>query len=144
MADIVDAKTRSRMMSGIRGKNTLPEILVRRFVHRQGLRFRLHRSDLPGCPDLVFRKYRVVVFVHGCFWHRHRRCRFAATPSSHRAFWRNKLEGNRERDQRNARRLRRMGWRVIVIWECKASRLPELRRLVSQIKSRRPAASRKF
>lgn len=118
MADIVDAPTRSAMMAGIRGKNTKPEMLVRRFLHRSGFRFQLHRKDLPGRPDIVLPRYQTVVEVRGCFWHRHKNCRFAYMPKSNRAFWQAKLNGNRERDLRNLEKLRELGWRVIEVWEC--------------------------
>lgn len=118
MTDIVDPETRSAMMSGIRGKNTKPEILVRRFLHRLGFRFQLHRRDLPGRPDIVLPKYRTVVEVRGCFWHRHEGCPYAYTPKSNREFWETKLNGNQERDRRNLRELKKLGWRVIEVWEC--------------------------
>jgi DNA mismatch endonuclease, patch repair protein len=118
MPDIVDSATRSRMMSGIRGRDTRPELKVRRFLHRAGFRYRLHAYLLPGKPDLVLPRYHAVVFVHGCFWHRHRGCRFAYLPKSREAFWRAKLEGNAVRDARVAESLRRSGWRVFVVWEC--------------------------
>jgi DNA mismatch endonuclease (patch repair protein) len=120
MADIVDKETRSRMMSGIRGKNTKPEMIVRSFLHRAGLRFRLH-AKLPGKPDLAFPKFRTVVFVHGCFWHRHKRCRFATTPASNSAFWQEKFEANMRRDMLVKKELRKLGWRVKVIWGCQLS-----------------------
>lgn len=120
MVDVVDRATRSRMMSGIRGRDTKPEKLVRSFLHRAGLRFRLHAS-LPGKPDLVFPKHRAVVFVHGCFWHRHAGCRYAATPSSNAEFWQAKFDANVARDNRVARQLRKEGWRVFVVWECRLS-----------------------
>ncbi|MBK6486122.1 MAG: DNA mismatch endonuclease Vsr [Gemmatimonadetes bacterium] len=118
MADIVDRATRSRMMAGIGGKDTAPELAVRRFLHREGFRFRLHRRDLPGRPDIVLPRYGVVVLVHGCFWHRHTRCRYATTPASNREFWIAKFQQNVSRDRRNARDLRRLGWRPVVVWEC--------------------------
>ncbi|MDE2663479.1 MAG: DNA mismatch endonuclease Vsr [Gemmatimonadota bacterium] len=118
MTDIVDARTRSAMMSGIRGKDTKPEILVRRFLHRSGFRFRLHHKDLPGRPDIVLPRYRTVVEVRGCFWHRHEDCPFAYMPKSNRAFWKAKLEGNRARDLRNLQKLRELGWKTIEVWEC--------------------------
>lgn len=121
MTDTVDRKTRSRMMSGIRGKNTKPELIVRSYLHRAGLRFRLHRRDLPGRPDLVLPRFRTVVFVHGCFWHRHRACRFSYTPSSNTKFWQAKFDGNVERDRRKTLALRKLGWRVLVVWECSLS-----------------------
>src|SRR5690349_16298349 len=102
MPDIVDAATRSRMMSGIRGINTGPERLVRSFLHRAGLRFRLHARNLPGKPDIVLPKHHTVVLVHGCFWHRHRNCRYAYTPKSRLDFWQRKFESNVARDSRNA------------------------------------------
>ena len=120
MVDVVDAATRSRMMSGIRGKNTRPELAVRSFLHRQGLRFRLHQK-LPGKPDVVFPKYRAVVFVHGCFWHRHAGCRFATTPSSNMEFWSQKFDANVKRDAKVRRLLKRDGWRVFVVWSCKVN-----------------------
>lgn len=118
MADIVDRQTRSRMMAGIRSKNTKPELLVRSWLHRRGFRFRLHGAGLPGRPDLVFKQYRAVVFVHGCFWHRHPGCCNATTPGSNRTFWRKKFQVNVDRDGRKAKELGRLGWRVFTIWEC--------------------------
>ncbi|WPZ37076.1 DNA mismatch endonuclease Vsr [Thalassobaculum sp. OXR-137] len=105
-------------MSRVRAKDTKPEMLVRRLVHALGYRFRLHRKDLPGAPDLVFPGRRKVIFVHGCFWHRHEDCRLARLPKSRREFWVEKLEGNRLRDRANQLRLVEMGWRSLVIWEC--------------------------
>ena len=116
--DVVDQKTRSKMMSGIRGRNTKPEIAVRKALHAAGFRFRLHRRDLPGSPDVVMPGRKVAIFVHGCFWHRHENCRFAKLPSSRADFWRLKLEGNAERDRRNQGALRTAGWRVLTVWEC--------------------------
>lgn len=117
MSDIVDPKTRSRMMSRIRGKDTKPEMLVRRGLHALGLRFRLHDRRLPGKPDLVFPKYRAVVFVHGCFWHGHD-CPDFKWPKTREAFWREKILTNRARDERNIRELTSAGWRVFTFWEC--------------------------
>ena len=133
MADIVDKATRSRMMSGIRGSNTKPELLVRRFLHRAGLRYRLHDRRLPGRPDLVFPKYRTVVEVRGCFWHQHPGCRFAYMPQSNNKFWATKLAGNVARDQRNEEALRSLGWRVVVIWECETSSPAVLQRALARI-----------
>ena len=134
MADIVDRATRSRMMSAIRSKNTDPELRVRRHLHRSGLRFRLHDARLPGRPDIVLARYRTVIQVHGCFWHRHDRCEFAYTPSSNRRFWTKKFRENVERDARSERQLRELGWRVIVVWECEISSSRRLDRLVRQIR----------
>lgn len=118
MADIVDANTRSRMMAGIRSKNTMPELLLRRALHARGLRYRLHRAKLPGKPDLVFAKHQAVVFVHGCFWHRHSNCRFATTPATRPEFWTAKFSANIERDKRNVAALLENGWRIARVWEC--------------------------
>ncbi len=118
MADVFDRATRSRNMAAIRGQHTKPELVVRRYLHCRGLRYRLHGRGLPGRPDLVFRRLKTVVFIHGCFWHRHSGCRNAVLPKSNTAFWLAKLTGNQARDRRNAVRLRRAGWRVLTIWEC--------------------------
>ena len=118
MIDIVDEKTRSRMMSGIRGKNTKPELALRRALHGRGFRFRLHSGTVPGRPDLVLRKHRAVVFVHGCFWHRHEGCRFATSPSTRPEFWQAKFEANIARDSAVRRALLDEGWRVATVWEC--------------------------
>jgi len=118
MVDVVDPATRSRMMSNIRGKNTKPELLVRKYLHARGLRYRLHVKNLPGKPDLVFPKYRTVVFVHGCFWHHHAGCKYATMPSSRPGFWANKLSDNVARDQYQYAALTELGWRVFVVWEC--------------------------
>lgn len=127
MTDVVDRATRSRMMSGIRGRDTKPEKQVRSYLHRAGLRFRL-RASLPGKPDLVFPKYRAVVFVHGCFWHRHDGCRYATTPSTNVEFWQTKFDANVARDKLVTRQLRKEGWRVFVVWGCRIndSRLQSL------------------
>ncbi|NVZ36143.1 DNA mismatch endonuclease Vsr [Pseudomonas sp. A4002] len=118
MIDIVDGVTRSRMMAGILGRNTKPELIVRRYLHACGYRYRLHRKDLPGKPDLVFSKYKLVIFVHGCFWHRHANCVYATSPGSRRDFWEEKLNGNVSRDQKQISLLNAKGWRVVVVWEC--------------------------
>ncbi len=120
MADTLSKEARSQRMALIRGKGTRPEMAVRKLAHSMGYRFRLHRNDLPGKPDLVFPKYKAVVFVHGCFWHRHtaKTCRLARMPKTRFEFWTNKLEGNRSRDLRNYRQLANQGWRVMIIWEC--------------------------
>ena len=118
MTDIVDPMQRSEMMARIRNRDTTPELTVRRIAHRMGLRFRLHRTDLPGRPDLVFPKHRLAVFVHGCFWHRHEGCRHASTPKSRITFWTEKFAANVERDARQEAALRALGWRVLVIWQC--------------------------
>lgn len=133
LIDVVDRATRSRMMSGIRGKNTKPERAVRSFLHRAGLRFRLH-AKLPGRPDLVLPKYRTAVFVHGCFWHQHPGCGYATTPANNAAFWRDKFASNKQRDALAKRDLKRLGWQVRVIWSCQLGQ-PELDTLVKAIRS---------
>jgi DNA mismatch endonuclease (patch repair protein) len=120
--DIVDTKTRSRMMSRIRAKDTKPEMIARRYFWRQGLRYRLHVKELPGRPDIVFPKHRAIVEVRGCFWHGHQGCAKFRMPKSSRTFWRNKIIRNRQRDATNIARLRRLGWRVYVVWECQVSK----------------------
>lgn len=116
--DRVDHKTRSRIMASVKSKNTAPELVVRKLAHRLGYRFRLHRRDLPGTPDLVFPKYRTVVQVNGCFWHGHRGCRHAVAPKSNAEFWKAKIEGNQARDLRNTEELSKMNWKVLTIWGC--------------------------
>jgi len=126
MADVLTPEQRRRCMSNIRGKNTKPEMIVRSVTHRMGYRYRLHRKDLPGKPDLVFPSRRKVIFVHGCFWHQHPGCRFATMPATRREFWEKKLLGNRERDKRHLQELEQQGWEVLVIWECELGDLGEL------------------
>lgn len=116
--DRISKEHRSWNMAQIRGKGTTPELVVRSLLHRLGYRFRLHRKDLPGHPDIVLPKYGSVIFVHGCYWHRHKGCRFAYTPKSRTAFWQRKFAENIERDRRNLNVLDEMGWRVLVVWEC--------------------------
>lgn len=117
---------RSAIMARVRSRNTKPELAVRRLVHGMGYRYRLHGKDLPGRPDLVFRRARKVIFVHGCFWHRHRGCVLARLPKSRSDFWLPKLEGNRLRDERNKRALTRTGWKVLTIWECEIKEVKKL------------------
>ncbi|WP_343217445.1 very short patch repair endonuclease [Hoeflea sp. YIM 152468] len=117
MVDIVTREVRSRMMSGIRGKNTKPEMVVRKALHAAGFRYRLHDKRLPGNPDLVFPKYRAVVFVHGCFWHGHD-CHLFRLPSTRSDFWCRKIAGNVERDRKAVQALENTGWRTGIIWEC--------------------------
>lgn len=117
MTDVVDKKTRSRMMSGIKGKNTKPELLIRRALFRKGFRYKLHDKNLPGKPDLVFPKYNAVIFIHGCFWHRHD-CSLFKWPSTRREFWKAKLNRNKEVDKCNYISLKEEGWLILTIWEC--------------------------
>ncbi|WP_340587303.1 DNA mismatch endonuclease Vsr [Erythrobacter alti] len=118
MTDIVDPATRSRMMSGIRGKNTKPEVRLRRLLHAEGFRFRVHDKHLPGKPDIVLPKWKAAIQVHGCFWHRHEGCRFATTPATRQDFWEEKFAGNVARDRRNLELLQDAGWRTAIVWEC--------------------------
>ena len=120
-------------MSRIKGGDTGPELVVRSILHRIGYRFSLHRKDLAGRPDIVLRKYQTVVFVHGCFWHRHKGCKDATMPKTRRAFWRKKLEGNVARDKVKQSALRALGWRVIVVWECETSETRDLRNRLQRI-----------
>lgn len=118
MVDRLTPERRSWLMSRVGGKNTTPEMVVRRIAHSLGLRFRLHRKDLPGTPDVVFPKWKVAIFVHGCFWHRHPSCAKASTPKSRTDFWQHKFDSNVRRDDKNAELLRDLGWSVVTIWEC--------------------------
>lgn len=117
MVDIVSPKKRSQMMSGIRGKNTKPELVIRKALFRCGFRYRIHDTRLPGKPDMVFPKFRAVILVNGCFWHGHN-CHLFKWPSSRQSFWKTKITRNREKDTENLKGLRDTGWRVLVVWEC--------------------------
>ena len=116
--DHISKQHRSWNMSKIRSKNTKPELQVRSLLHRMGYRFRLHRSDLPGKPDIVLPKYKAVLFVHGCFWHRHKNCKYTTTPKSNIEFWNKKFSDTVARDNRNRVDLEEAGWKVIVVWQC--------------------------
>lgn len=131
MADIISKEKRSWNMSRIKGKNTKPEILVRKMLHKMGYRFRLHRKDLPGCPDIVIPKHKTAIFVNGCFWHRHPDCRFAYTPKTRIDFWTKKFTENIKRDSRNQTELISQGWKVVVIWECETDNPDKLLNLLS-------------
>src|SRR5271168_448222 len=117
-------------MSRVRGKDTRPELAVRRLIYAMGFRYRLHRRDIPGIPDLVFVQARKLIFVHGCYWHRHPGCSNTRLPKSNVAFWRTKLLANRKRDLRNQRKLSSLGWLTLVIWECEVGNATRLRRQV--------------
>jgi len=138
VADTLTKAERSALMARIRGTNTKPELLVRSALHRAGLRFRLHARGLPGRPDIVLARHRVVIFVHGCFWHRHG-CALSGEPRTRRGFWLGKFDRNVARDARNARALRRLGWRVLTVWECalrtQAGRERALASLVRRIRA---------
>lgn len=124
MTDIVSPAVRSRMMSNIRGKDTKPELVLRKALHARGFRYRLNARDLPGSPDIVLPKWRAVLFVHGCYWHRHPGCPKATMPSSNVAFWREKFAQNVARDRRNLADLMDLGWRVGIVWECVITKMP--------------------
>lgn len=118
--------SRSDIMRAVKRAHTRPEIVVRQALHALGLRFRLHRQDLPGSPDIVLPKFKTVVFVHGCFWHRHSDCRYATIPKSRQEYWLPKFDANVERDARKEAQLRELGWRVLVMWECETKSLEAL------------------
>lgn len=132
MADRLTPEQRSRLMARIRGKDTAPERRVRRTAHALGLRFRLHRRDLPGTPDMVLPKRRIALFVHGCFWHQHAGCRKAQRPQTRPDYWAAKFRANAERDAQAAAALAATGWRVVVLWECETEDAEGLRRLIGE------------
>jgi DNA mismatch endonuclease (patch repair protein) len=121
MVDRISREHRSWNMGRIKGRDTAPELAVRSILHQLGLRFRLHRRDLPGKPDIVLARWKTIVFVHGCFWHRHAGCRFAYIPKSRLDFWNRKFEDTTKRDKRNQNELVAAGWRVVVVWECEVA-----------------------
>src|SRR5439155_18787343 len=126
MPDVYDQTQRSKVMRSVKSENTKPEVIVRQMLHALGYRFRLHRQDLPGAPDIVLPRHRKIVLVHGCFWHCHSRCPKATRPENNGQFWAEKLDGNARRDREHCRRLRQFGWRVLVVWECEIPRTDEL------------------
>lgn len=128
MADVFTREKRSSIMRQVKGADTKPELRVRRWLHARGFRFRLHRQDLPGKPDIVLPGRGTVVFVHGCFWHGHRGCKRSALPASNHEYWKAKIGRNMVRDRRNAAKLRRLGWRVLTIWECEVGKESVMRR----------------
>lgn len=126
MADVLTPEQRQRCMSAIKGKDTKPELIVRRMVHAMGFRYSLHKKQLPGRPDLVLTRLRKIIFVNGCFWHMHN-CRYGrVTPKTNAAFWQKKRETNRERDRRKRRELRKQGWNILVVWECQTKNSNDL------------------
>ena len=138
MVDKFTKETRSYVMSQIKGKDTKPEIIVRKYLFSKGLRFRKNDKRYPGSPDIVLPKYKTIVFVHGCFWHLHDGCKHAVMPKSNVDYWKKKLYGNKERDKRNQEKLEEMGWNVIIVWECqlkKDKREQTLGKLYEQIVS---------
>lgn len=128
MIDQLTKEKRSWNMSRIRSKNTKPEIIVRSLLHRMGYRFRLHRKDLPGKPDIVLSKFMTVIFAHGCFWHQHKGCKRCTTPSTNTDYWLPKLEKNILKDKDNRKKLKKIGWRSIIVWECEIKNIDKLAR----------------
>lgn len=122
MADKISKDARSHIMSRIRSINTKPEIVVRKYLFSKGLRYRKNDSRYPGTPDIVLPRYHTVIFVHGCFWHKHEGCRYASLPESNQEFWKDKLEKNLLRDSKNKNKLEQMGWRVFIVWECELNK----------------------
>jgi len=141
MPDVHTKAQRSFNMSRIKGKDTKPELIVRSFVHGLGFRFCLHRKDLPGKPDIVLPRHKKVVFVHGCFWHMHN-CRYGrVTPKTRAEFWQTKRKGNVERDKKNLRKLRKLGWKVLVIWECQTRKPHQLMSKLQEFLSPKASSS---
>jgi DNA mismatch endonuclease, patch repair protein len=136
--DTLTPEQRSERMRRVRGKDTKPEMRVRRLVHAMGYRYRLHSRKLPGCPDLVFATRRKVIFVHGCFWHRHDHCRNDRPPKSRRDFWMPKLESNRKRDLANEGQLLSLGWDVLTVWECETNRSDSLAKRIASFLEEAP------
>ena len=127
------SEQRSRNMSAIKSKNTKPEIKVRKVLHSMGYRFRLHSKDLPGSPDIVLPKYKTVIFVHGCFWHRHKNCKYASTPKTRQEFWNKKFKTNIERDLEIQDKIKNLDWRSVVIWECETKNIENLRHKIIDV-----------
>lgn len=119
MADVYISQQRSFNMSRIKGKNTKPEMLVRKFLHANGYRYKLHDKKLPGKPDIVLPKYRTIIFVHGCFWHGHANCKYFVVPKTRTKWWTDKINGNKANDEKAVKALKKEGWKVIIVWECK-------------------------
>ena len=118
MADIMTPEQRHRCMAAVKGKDTKPEMIVRRYLHSLGYRYGLHNKKLPGSPDLVIRKYKTVIFIHGCFWHGHEGCKYSRLPKTNESFWKEKISVNRKRDEQSKEQLEKSGWTVLTVWEC--------------------------
>ena len=127
------SEQRSRNMSAIKSKNTKPEIKVRKVLHSMGYRFRLHSKDLPGSPDIVLPKYKTVIFVHGCFWHRHENCKYASNPKTRKEFWNKKFTENKKRDSEIQEKIKILDWRSVVIWECETKNIGNLREKIIDV-----------
>jgi DNA mismatch endonuclease, patch repair protein len=133
LVDTISEERRSWNMSRIKGKDTKPELAVRSFLHRMGYRFRIHRKDLPGKPDIVLPKYKTIIFIHGCFWHRHKGCKYAYTPKSRVKFWKDKFAGTVNRDKQHLKQLKEYGWKVFIIWECETKDMVRLKKIINKI-----------
>lgn len=131
--DIISEERRSWNMSRIKGKDTKPELVVRSILHKMGYRFRLHRKDLPGTPDIVLPKYKTVIFLHGCFWHRHKGCKYAYTPKSRVKFWKDKFAETVKRDKQHLKQLKENGWEVFIVWECETKDMDKLKKIINKI-----------
>ena len=134
MTDHLTPEKRSWNMAQIKDRDTKPEMIVRSMLHRMGYRFRIHRKNMPGKPDIVLPKYKTVLFVHGCFWHRHRDCKFATTPKSNESFWKEKFDRNVANDRKHQQSLKQMGWQVIVVWECELTDMEQLIKKIEAIR----------
>ena len=137
MMDILTKEKRSWNMSRIRGKNTKPELVVRSFLHHGGFRYRIHQSTLPGKPDVVLSKYKTVIFVHGCFWHRHKGCKYAYAPKTRKTFWKHKFIDNVNRFRQVRMQLAKIGWKTLIIWECETDNIKKLSRIMNTLKQNR-------
>ena len=134
MADVHDKKTRSYNMSQIKGKNTKPELLVRKFLHAQGFRYTLHNKNLPGKPDIVLPRYKTVIFIHGCFWHGHKNCKYFTVPKTRTNWWLDKISANKANDEKAVKALRKEGWKVFTVWECRLKASKAEKALLSLLK----------
>ncbi len=135
MVDVFTSKKRSKIMSSIKNKNTAPEIIVRKLLHSMGYRFRLHRKDLPGTPDIVLPKHKTVIFINGCFWHGHEHCPRSRLPDTNKDFWEAKIIKNKKRDEENIEKLRSQGWNTIVVWTCELKDIEQLKNKYRKILS---------
>jgi len=133
MADTVSKSVRSRIMSSVKQRHTKPEMIVRSLLHQLGFRFRLHRKDLPGSPDIVLPKFRTAIFVHGCFWHQHKNCSKSRRPSSNQNYWNTKLDENISRDKRKEKELSKLGWRIATVWQCEIRDLETLTKKLKKL-----------
>jgi len=140
--DRLTPKARSALMARVRSKDTSPELFVRRMLHGMGFRFRIHRKDLPGSPDIVFPGRRKIVWVHGCFWHRHKGCKYASVPKSNRRFWNDKFKNNVRRDRSHQLVLKEMGWMPLIVWQCELKEPEKLARKLARFLGPRPARAK--